>query len=89
MYLRLNPGGSRLWYLKYRIDGKATRLPASQTGYRCAGIPRSSYRYTRKNSREPDADRAIKRSLVSEVWNTNDGSAWHQKYRHVGVSDAD
>lgn len=26
MYLLINPGGSRLWYLKYRINGKESRL---------------------------------------------------------------
>ncbi|MFC3395057.1 tyrosine-type recombinase/integrase [Brenneria rubrifaciens] len=26
LYLLINPGGSRLWYLKYRIDGKESRL---------------------------------------------------------------
>ncbi len=26
LYLLVNPGGSRLWYLKYRIDGKESRL---------------------------------------------------------------
>lgn len=26
MYLLVNPGGSRLWYLKYRINGKESRL---------------------------------------------------------------
>ncbi|MGP3591587.1 tyrosine-type recombinase/integrase [Vagococcus sp. WN89Y] len=26
LYLLVNPGGSRLWYLKYRINGKETRL---------------------------------------------------------------
>nr|NMN92062.1 uncharacterized protein DUF4102 [Brenneria salicis ATCC 15712 = DSM 30166]RBP61189.1 uncharacterized protein DUF4102 [Brenneria salicis ATCC 15712 = DSM 30166]RLM30209.1 hypothetical protein BHG07_12180 [Brenneria salicis ATCC 15712 = DSM 30166] len=26
LYILLNPGGSRLWYLKYCIDGKASRL---------------------------------------------------------------
>lgn len=42
---------------------------------RLFGVHRSSYRYTRKNSTEPDADRAVKRSLVSEVWNASGGSA--------------
>ncbi|RBP57047.1 uncharacterized protein DUF4102 [Brenneria salicis ATCC 15712 = DSM 30166] len=26
LYLLVNPGGSRLWYLKYRINGKESRL---------------------------------------------------------------
>jgi len=26
LYLLENPGGSRLWYLKYRINGKESRL---------------------------------------------------------------
>jgi hypothetical protein len=26
LYLLINPGGSRLWYLKYRINGKESRL---------------------------------------------------------------
>ena len=26
LYLLVNPGGSRLWYLKYRIYGKESRL---------------------------------------------------------------
>ncbi len=26
LYLLVNPGGSRLWYLKYRINGKEPRL---------------------------------------------------------------
>ncbi|KKF35918.1 transposase [Erwinia tracheiphila] len=42
---------------------------------RLFGVHRSSYRYTRKNSTEPDADRAVKRRLVSEVWNASGGSA--------------
>lgn len=25
LYLLVNPGGSRLWYLKYRINGKESR----------------------------------------------------------------
>jgi len=37
-------------------------------------IHRSSYHSTRKNSNEPDVDRAIKRSLVSEIWNASDNS---------------
>lgn len=39
------------------------------------GVHRSSYRYRRKSDGAPDADRTIKRSLVSEVWNTSGGSA--------------
>ncbi|SFN71326.1 putative transposase [Izhakiella capsodis] len=39
------------------------------------GVHRSNYRYTRKNSSESDADRAVKRSLVSEVGNASGGSA--------------
>ncbi|EAY8675412.1 hypothetical protein AX334_18040 [Salmonella enterica] len=42
---------------------------------RLFGVHRSSYRYTRKNSTEPGAERAIKRSLVSEVWNASGGAA--------------
>jgi len=42
---------------------------------RLFGVHRSSYRYERKSGREPDADRAVKRSLVSEVWNASGGSA--------------
>lgn len=38
-------------------------------------VHRSSYRYTRKNSTQSDADRALKRSLVSEVWSASGGSA--------------
>lgn len=26
LYLLINPGGSRLWYLKYRINNKESRL---------------------------------------------------------------
>ncbi len=26
LYLLVNPGGSRLWYLKYRINGKESRI---------------------------------------------------------------
>jgi len=26
LYLLVNPGGSRLWYLKYRFNGKESRL---------------------------------------------------------------
>lgn len=26
LYLLVNPGGSRLWYLKYRINDKESRL---------------------------------------------------------------
>ncbi|GLR10915.1 hypothetical protein GCM10007905_36350 [Mixta theicola] len=29
LYLLVNPGGSRLWYLKYRINGKESRLGLS------------------------------------------------------------
>lgn len=42
---------------------------------RLFSIHRSSYRYPRKNSSGPDAARALKRSLVSEVWNASGGSA--------------
>ncbi|EDP8673381.1 DUF4102 domain-containing protein [Salmonella bongori] len=26
LYLLINPGGSRLWYLKYRFNGKESRI---------------------------------------------------------------
>ncbi|QXD01208.1 Mobile element protein (plasmid) [Klebsiella sp. PL-2018] len=42
---------------------------------RLFGVHRSSYRYIRKNGRDSDAERAVKRSLVSEVWNASGGSA--------------
>lgn len=39
------------------------------------GVHRSSYRYQRKNSRGPNAERVVKRSLVNEVWSASAGSA--------------
>ncbi|MEQ5054690.1 IS3 family transposase [Klebsiella michiganensis] len=56
------------------IDSLRAQYPVAPL-CRLFGVHRSSYRYTRKNSSEANADRAIKRSLVSEVWNASAGSA--------------
>ncbi|EHX0108557.1 IS3 family transposase, partial [Escherichia coli] len=56
------------------IDSLRAHYPVAPL-CRLFGVHRSSYRYIRKNSRGPHAERAVKRSLVSEVWNASGGSA--------------
>ncbi|WP_317453071.1 Arm DNA-binding domain-containing protein [Salmonella enterica] len=38
--LLLKPNGSKLWYMKYRIDGKEKRLEASLRYYLAQGLSR-------------------------------------------------
>lgn len=76
LYLLINPGGSRLWYLKYRFNGKESRIalgPYPQVSLSDArqqreGIRKLLARKSTPPSNEPTNGLLILRINILEPW---------------------
>ena len=93
LYLRVKPGGSRHWYLKYRISGKESRIALGTY----PAISLSDARQQREGIRKmlalninPVQQRAaVRGSRTSEKVFKNVALAWHKSNRKWSQNTAD
>lgn len=93
LYLRVKPGGSRHWYLKYRISGKESRIALGTY----PAISLSDARQQREGSRKmlalninPVQQRAaVRGSRTPEKVFKNVALAWHKSNRKWSQNTAD
>ncbi|EIX5697246.1 tyrosine-type recombinase/integrase [Escherichia coli] len=93
LYLRVKPGGSRHWYLKYRISGKESRIALGA----CPAISLSDARQQREGIRKmlalninPVQQRAaVRGSRTPEKVFKNVALAWHKSNRKWSQNTAD
>ncbi|MCK0824444.1 tyrosine-type recombinase/integrase [Escherichia coli] len=93
LYLRVKPGGSRHWYLKYRISGKESRIALGAY----PAISLSDARQQREGIRKmlalninPVQQRAaVRGSLTPEKVFKNVALAWHKSNRKWSQNTAD
>ncbi|HAV2246649.1 TPA: tyrosine-type recombinase/integrase [Escherichia coli] len=93
LYLRVKPGGSRHWYLKYRISGKESRIALGAY----PAISLSDARQQREGIRKmlalninPVQQRAaVRGSRTSEKVFKNVALAWHKSNRKWSQNTAD
>ncbi|HAZ4249848.1 integrase [Escherichia coli] len=93
LYLRVNPGGSRHWYLKYRISGKESRIALGTY----PAISLSDARQQREGIRKmlalninPVQQRAaVRGSRTPEKVFKNVALAWHKSNRKWSQNTAD
>lgn len=85
LYLLVNPGGSRLWYLKYRINGKESRLglgayPEVSLAY--ARQQRDGIRKLLKQNINPAQQRIVEKAARSpEKTFKHVALSWHKSNR--------
>ncbi|MGP2470156.1 tyrosine-type recombinase/integrase [Ewingella americana] len=93
LYLLVNPGGSRLWYLKYRINGKESRIALG--AYPAVSL--SDARQQREGIRKmlalninPAQQRAAERiSYTPEIMFKAVALAWHKSNKKWSQNTAD
>ncbi|HFP2304754.1 TPA: tyrosine-type recombinase/integrase [Escherichia coli] len=93
LYLRVKPGGSRHWYLKYRISGKESRIALGAY----PAISLSDARQQREGIRKmlalninPVQQRAaVRGSRTPEIVFKNVALAWHKSNRKWSQNTAD
>ncbi|WP_336778745.1 tyrosine-type recombinase/integrase [Pantoea sp. USHLN256] len=85
LYLLVNPGGSRLWYLKYRINGKESRLglgayPDVSLAY--ARQQRDGIRKLLTQNINPSQQRIVEKAARSpEITFKHVALSWHKSNR--------
>ncbi|HHG0424086.1 TPA: tyrosine-type recombinase/integrase, partial [Yersinia enterocolitica] len=85
LYLLVNPGGSRLWYLKYRINGKESRLGLGaypDVSLACARQQRDGIRKLLAQNINPAQQRiADKAARAPEKTFKHVALSWHKSNR--------
>lgn len=93
MYLLVSPGGSRHWYLKYRICGKESRISLGAyptVSLSAARQKREEIRRMLAQNINPVQQRAVERGLQTpEKMFKTVALAWHQSNKKLSKSTAD
>lgn len=93
MYLLVSPGGSRHWYLKYRICGKESRISLGAyptVSLSAARQKREEIRRMLAQNINPAQQRAVERGLQTpEKMFKTVALAWHKSNKKLSKSTAD